>query len=247
MYTETEGIILRQIKTAGGRRMIVVFSRKYGKISAGTGINERGKNKSALALRPFTYGRYELFKSRDSYNINGAETLESFYSFGENVDKYMAASYVLELTDRLLEEDQPSEGLFKLLLDFLRTLEKRPADFDTLVIGFQIRALALSGTAIQSEACIRCGRTDNLKYLSIPEGGLLCGDCFTEADALNPLIFEITDDIINVIRFMGSHPVSSLASLSVGKGTAAQLRRMLRSYYSFHLGVENLKSEGLRI
>ena len=54
MYTETEGFVLRQIKAAGGRRMIVVFSKKYGKISCGTSINEKGKNRSALALRPFT-------------------------------------------------------------------------------------------------------------------------------------------------------------------------------------------------
>ncbi len=63
MLTDTEGIVLRQVKTSYGRRMILLFSKKYGKISAGTGINERGKGKSSLALRPFTYGRYELFKT----------------------------------------------------------------------------------------------------------------------------------------------------------------------------------------
>ena len=89
MLTDTEGIVLRQVKTSYGRRMILLFSKKYGKISAGTGLNERGKGKSSLALRPFTYGRYELFKNRDSYNINGAEVLKSYYGIGEDVDKYM--------------------------------------------------------------------------------------------------------------------------------------------------------------
>ena len=32
MFTETEGIILRQTKIAGGRRMVLLFSEKYGKI-----------------------------------------------------------------------------------------------------------------------------------------------------------------------------------------------------------------------
>ncbi|MDD4367176.1 MAG: recombination protein O N-terminal domain-containing protein, partial [Eubacteriales bacterium] len=62
MYTDTEGIILRQTKTVNGRRMVLLFSKKYGKISAGTGISEKGRSKAALAMRPFAYGRYEIFK-----------------------------------------------------------------------------------------------------------------------------------------------------------------------------------------
>ena len=118
MYTETEGIVIKQIKTVNGRRMIVLLSKKYGKISAGTSISERGKNKSALALRPFTYGRYEVFKGRESYSINGAETISSFFSIGEDIDKFAAASAALELADRLLEEDQPAAGMFNLLSEF---------------------------------------------------------------------------------------------------------------------------------
>lgn len=60
MYAETEGIVLKQIKIPGGRRMLVIFTKRYGKISAGTYISEKGKNRAALALRPFTYGRYQI-------------------------------------------------------------------------------------------------------------------------------------------------------------------------------------------
>ena len=70
------------------RRMILLFSRKYGKISVGTSAAEGGKNKSALAARPFTYGRYELFKGRDSYNLNNGQVIKSYYGIGEDLDKY---------------------------------------------------------------------------------------------------------------------------------------------------------------
>ena len=62
MLITTEGIVLKQNKIANNRRMIVVFTKDYGKISAGTGLSERGRNRSALALRPFTYSEYEIFK-----------------------------------------------------------------------------------------------------------------------------------------------------------------------------------------
>ena len=63
MYINSEGIIFRQVKATGGRRMILLFTKKYGKISAGSNINEKGRTKSALAMRPFTYGTYELYKT----------------------------------------------------------------------------------------------------------------------------------------------------------------------------------------
>ena len=77
MITDTEGVVLRQIKAAYGRRMVLLFSKKYGKISAGSSISEKGRSRAALAMRPFTYGRYELFKNRDSYNVNSAEVITS--------------------------------------------------------------------------------------------------------------------------------------------------------------------------
>ena len=57
MVTETDGIILRQINIANDRKILVLLTRKFGKISAGTGIRTSGKRKSSLPLRAFTHGR----------------------------------------------------------------------------------------------------------------------------------------------------------------------------------------------
>lgn len=245
MYTETEGIVIKQIKTAYGRRMVVLLSKKYGKISAGTSISERGKNKAALALRPFTHGRYEVFKGRESYSINGAETIDSFYTIGENIDKFAAASVALELADRLLEEDQSSPGMYNLLLEFLLLLDARKNDFATLLLAYRIKALDLSGSGIRTDACVLSGKTDDFAGISVPDGGVVCRECYKPESSLNPLIFEVSNDIINVIRFVQAHPLRSLEKLSVPEGAERRITKILRAYYSYHMGIENLKSESL--
>ncbi len=251
MYTETEGIILRQIKALGGRRMIVIFSEKYGKISAGTSISERGKNKSALALRPFTYGRYELFRGSGSYSINGAEVLQSFYSIGEDVDKYLAASYALELTDAMLEEEQPSPGLLRLLTDYLGMLPQRKGSFDTLLVAFMLQALYFAGCAPQLGACALCGKTDGLSYFSAAAGGLLCEECLTGETAANGGRWEeawpLSTEQLAVLRFMQEHPIRSLEGLALPEETERRLRKILRQYYAWHLGIEKLRSEGMNM
>jgi DNA repair protein RecO (recombination protein O) len=165
MYTETEGIILKQIKTTGGRRMILLLTEKYGMISAGTSIPEKGRNKSSLALRPFTMGRYELYKGRDSFNINGAETVKSFYSIGEDIDKYMAASYVLELTEKMVPEDEASPRMYELLKSFLELIADRKTEFDTPVIAYQIKALAASGLALSQNPLLSGASDDKINIV----------------------------------------------------------------------------------
>ena len=48
MITDTDAIVLRQVKTVNGRRMLLLFSQKYGKISVGSNLTESGKIKTAL-------------------------------------------------------------------------------------------------------------------------------------------------------------------------------------------------------
>lgn len=245
MYTDTEGIVLRQTKTASGRRMITLLTRRYGKISAGTSINEGGKNKSALALRPFSYGRYDIYKNKDNYNINGAEAIQSFFSIGEDVDRFMGASYGLELADRLLEEEQPSPAFFSLLIDFLGCMEKRKKAYGTLIIAYQLKVLALSGCAPVLDKCVRCGQPGGISGFSVEDGGIICPSCRSEKDDLNPQVFPASDTQVKALSYMACHPLQSLENLALDPETQNRTSKIMKAYISHHLGISGLRSEGI--
>lgn len=257
MYTDTEGIIFKQIKTVNGRRMILLFSKKYGKISAGTGISEKGRRKSALAMRPFTYGKYELYKNRSSYNLNGAEVIKSYYRIGEDVDKYMAASYVLEFTERMLAENDPAPELFVLLIDFLDLLEKRKKKHGTLVVAYLLKALSACGNMPHVDSCVSCGTAEELCFFDVREGGLLCKSCAEKrAETLSGahgktnrseendgLIYEIDFGIINILKYFLKNPLRRLTNLALDEAAEQQLSMILKSYLEYHLDIRDLKSE----
>ena len=223
MYTDTEGFIFRQTKTVNGRRMILLFSRKYGKISAGTGISEKGRSKSSLAMRPFTYGRYELYKSRSGYNINGAETIRSYYKIGEDVDKYMNASYVLEFTEKVLSENVPQPKQFDLLLDFFDVLESRKKKYGTLVLAYE----------------------ENLHFLDIEGGGALCRQCGEKKIAADndSLIYEAGLGIIKIMRYFLSNPLKRLENLALEDDVLHRMRRMTGEFARYHLDIGQLNSQ----
>ena len=247
MVTDTEAIVLRQTRTVGGRRMILLFSRKFGKISVGTSLNEGGKNKSALAVRPFTNGRYELFKGRDSYNLNHAQVLQSFYSIGEDLDKYMAASYVLELTEKILPDEMPQSRLYNLLLEFMEELEVRQKKHETLVMAYMIKALDILGSMPQIRECACCGTgEERLNLFSVKEGGMICRKCgenLKEEDS-RPLIYEANFAIVDILGYFQKHPLSAFRKLALEEKTLEKLQRIMRQYLAYHLDVKELKSEG---
>lgn len=251
MLINTEGIVFRQIKASSGRRMVLLFTKKYGKISAGTSITERGRTKAALALSPFVYGNYELFKNREYYNLNSGEAKKSFYSIGEDIDKYMYASFILELTDKLIPEEVPQPKLFNLLLDFLEALEKRKQSYETLVLAYEVKALELLGTFPEMDCCTCCGKKEKMKYFSVKDGGMVCCSCNTKKHTnvdntkSDTLIFEPKFDIVDILKYFSRYPLYMFEKIELDAEVAKELQRILRAYMSYHLDIGTLKSESI--
>lgn len=246
MYIDTEGIIFRHTKPVNGRSMVHIFTKKYGKISAGTGISPRGKGKSNLAMKPFTYGRYELYKNRDNFNVNGAETIASYYRIGEDVDKYMNASYILEFTSKVLPEQMPNPKIFNLLIDFLEEMQKRKGKYATLVVAYEIKVLKELGYMPRLETCIECGTKDNLHFLDIKDGGTLCRKCGGDKIAFNndTLIYEAGLGIINILSYFARNPLKNFQNLALGEEPMKVVRTIIDEYLQYHLDIGELKSQG---
>jgi len=245
MYTDTEGIIFKQVKTINGRRMVLLFSKKYGKISAGTSIGEKGRNKSSLALRPFTYGKYELFKNRDSYNINGADVIKSYYRIGEDVEKYMYCSYILEFTEKLVQEEAPAPEIFNMVIDFFEMMERRTKKYSSLVLAYQIKALELYGSMPQIKSCVLCGAKEDIISFSVKEGGILCRNCDLKINdnKNDTLIYNINFGIVDILKFFLENSLQNFENLALDDEILKQIQLIIKGQISYHLDISELKSE----
>ena len=247
MLTDTDGIVLRQTKTSYNRTMVHLFTRRFGRISAGTSIGEKSKSKGAAALKPFTHGRYELFQGRETYNINYAEVLKSYYGLGEDVDKYMHAAYVLEFTAKALPEEMPAPALLDLLLEFLGILEQREKGLGTLVLAYQAKLLDMSGCGPSLDRCVICGEEKPAFGFSIPEGGIVCEECAAgvEKTGDSALIRCDKSGIVDVLKFLIDNPLQKLDNIALNEEMGTRLQKILREYAAHHLDISDIKSEKL--
>ena len=254
MIINTEGIVLRQRKIAGNRRMIVIFTRQYGKISAGTSLTEKSRSRSALALRPFTFAEYELFRGRDSYSINTASAIKSFYSIGEDIDRFEAASAFIEYMDKVLDEEAPMPGLFDLSLEFLQSVSVTKSASETLLLAFVVKTLRTLGVAPETDCCVNCGKSvsdfgEGYRKFSVSSGGIICPDCAEEEKREgNSLIYQPDFDIIDVFRYFTSKPLKTFEKVDLRPKVRREVREILADYTDRYLGVDALRSlKGLEV
>ncbi|MDD5822945.1 MAG: DNA repair protein RecO [Firmicutes bacterium] len=253
MLVTTEGIVLKQRKITGNRRLLVLFTKKYGKITAGTSINEKGKSKAALALRPFTHAEYDIYKGRDSFNINSAQAVRSFYSIGEDLDRFMVASRFIEYLDAVLEEGEARPKLFDMSIEFLESLTRAESNYKTLLYAFVIKALRMQGVMPELDCCSDCGkpldkmveeRAPKPVFFSIPAGGIICRDC-VEQEKKNgeSLIAEPSFDIVNVVRYFLDKPISQFERIVLKPKVSEELGVIVSRYIDYYLGVNVLEED----
>ena len=249
MIITTEGIVLRQRKIANNRRMIVIFTKKYGKISAGTSINEKSRSRSALALRPFTCAEYDIFKGREAYSINSASVLKSFYSIGEDLDRFMSASVFLEYLDKVLQEGEAMPALYDLSIEYLRAVSESKSSVDTLLYAFIVKTLRMLGVAPELSCCVSCGKSpesfgeNGIRQFSVSAGGIVCDECaMQEKTTGDSLIYRPSFDIIDVFRYFESKPVSTFIKVDLKQEVSSVVRDILADYTERWLGVDVIRS-----
>ncbi len=250
MLLETEGLVLRRRNIVNERKMLILLTEKYGKLSVGTNINLKSKSKTALPLSPFTISRFEIYKKGEFYNISKAETKESYFSIGEDIDKYIAGSSILELTDKVIDEGENQRDVYKLLVEFLQEISFRKSDFKTLTIAYKIKLLKLLGYMPNLANCGTCGRKDNLEKLSVSEGTVICKECYNknnEEDSSSSLIFNTSFDILNIIIFFENKPLSAFRELRLDEKKEKTIDKILGDYYKCHLGIDNMKSDEIAL
>ncbi|MDR3072900.1 MAG: DNA repair protein RecO [Clostridiales Family XIII bacterium] len=214
MISECSGLVLRRTQALKGRSMLLLLTDHYGKISAGTSISERGKSGSALAVRRFTLGRYQITESRGNKNISSAETVKNYYALSEDYEKFLAASMVLEFTEKILPEDIPVPDLYQLVIDYLTLLLVRSEDFDTLTASWLMKAL------------------QNLGVLPDAEN-------FQHDELLSSLDFVT----MNAIAYILDNPLNAMRNLTLPTEKSMRFLRLILRYAAVQFDIGTLKSD----
>ena len=224
---KTEAIVLRQRKLGEADRILTLHTPAYGKLDAKAKGVRKTTSRMAGHLQPLNRCMVQLARGRTMEVVAGCETLESFQTLRDNLERLSRALYAAELADRFLPERMENTTTYRLLLDTLRRLQ-RDADQDTVLRYYEMRLLELSGFRPELERCLGCAQPlqQQANFFSPTGGGTYCSSCGAGAAGSRSL----SVNGLKVLRLLQRASYVDIGGLKMPPPLALEVERHLRSY-----------------
>lgn len=119
----SEGIILKRSNFGEADRILIVFSKRYGKITLlAKGIRKLGSRKRGH-LEIFSKVKFSAVTSTGFDILTEAEAISNFTKLRLNLNRVTLAYYFCEVLNKITKEDEKHDELFDLLENSLKELE----------------------------------------------------------------------------------------------------------------------------
>ncbi len=228
-----EALVLSTIDFGEADRIVTLFTRGHGRLSAFAAGARKSKRRFAGALEAGTHLTARLVTTRgDTHRLDGVDVIRSFHRLRDDLSYIARALYCLELCRELTRDHQPHEPLFDALAQYLGLLEEKKAG-PTSLIKFELDALQYTGFMPRFSPCALCGQATGDRPRFDPEhGGVVCHAC----SARVPYGIPVRQDVVD-----------ALARLQAGERKPmspelrARSRELLNIFIAHHLG-RKLKS-----
>ncbi|MEW6880046.1 DNA repair protein RecO [Trueperella pyogenes] len=172
-----DAIVLRCHDLGEADRIITMLSRHNGKVRAVAKGVRRTKSRFGARVEPFSLVDVQLYRGRNLDTITQVESRSPYArALVADYDTYTCASAMVELADRLTDEN-PEPEQFAILHGALHAAAVRAHRPQLVLASYMLRAMALSGWALAVFECAKCGVEGPHEAFHVYSGGAVCDDC----------------------------------------------------------------------
>jgi DNA repair protein RecO (recombination protein O) len=184
---KTEAIVLRSIRYGEADRILHLYTRNRGRLSAIAKGVRRARSRFGGRLEPFFRLDLVLYEGRgDLLTVTAAETLAGHPRLRDDAQALDSAARACDAVGRVFGDGEPHEGVYHLLANELALLDAGAETHATRAnaLAFRLKLLLAAGFAPQLSACASCGAGEDLAGFSGAAGGVVCGACEAGSFAL---------------------------------------------------------------
>jgi DNA repair protein RecO (recombination protein O) len=234
-------IVLRHANWGEADRLVTLYTREQGKMRAIAKGARKITSRKAGHLEPFTQVKLQLARGRDLFIVTQADTLDAYQPLRENLVLTGYASYLVELLDRFVYENESANPtLYRLLADSLKRLAGG-GDTWLAVRYYEMRLLDFLGFRPQLLECANCGREikPEDQFFSFSLGGVVCPRCGQGLPHLKSIS-------VGTLKYLRHFQRSSYGEASRAQPSAevrAEAENLMQAYFTYLLERE-LNSPG---
>lgn len=217
-----DAIVLRCYPYRETSALVSCLTDRFGKVK-GIIKGLRGANtkypKYRSAMEPMTLNRIVFYDTRSSalHLITQCDLLEAYQEIAQELDVMRLAATCVELTDMVIEPDEPQSLIFQLLKDTLGRLASGERRLAPVRIHFILRLLRLAGFQPQLDDCIGCNQRprDWKGFWSARQGGLLCERCLHQDPQAEMILPAVLEAFVECAEADGPHRVNPAQTTAI--------------------------------
>jgi DNA repair protein RecO (recombination protein O) len=231
-------IVLRRINLGETDRILTLYSREHGRLSAVAKGSRKPVSRLAAATELLTYGRYLLATGRNLDVLTQSETKESFQDIRGDIHRIAYATYIVELVNETVEDRDPNPDLFDTILSSLYLMEGG-VDPEIVARHFELQVMTMSGYRPHLESCARCGSSLPKETVSFSPsfGGVVCEEC----GKLPEDTLTVSRETIDALSMLLSAEPLQLRDMRLSNDIRAEAANAMRWYIRYRIERE-LKS-----
>jgi DNA repair protein RecO (recombination protein O) len=170
-----EAIVLGSHKFGEADRVVVLFTRSYGKVRAVAKGIRRTKSSIGARLEPLSHVDVSCRVGRELDTIAEVRLVHTHTLLRTDFDRLSQGLSMVEAINKISLDREPVPEMFDMLSRALHALND---EFSPLMVGaFYLKLMAMDGSAPQVHECVRCGEDGELIAFDSLEGGALCRGC----------------------------------------------------------------------
>ncbi|HSL01153.1 MAG TPA: DNA repair protein RecO [Rubrobacteraceae bacterium] len=230
---KSKGIVLRSIRYGEADRILDLYTRDAGLVSAIAKGIRRTKSRFGARLEPLSCVDFVAYHGRTLDTVTQAEVLRSFRGVRENLDRLEAAAGMVGSVRALSGGDEADRRVFNLLYHGLDALENHDSGHGAVEAAFGLKLSILAGYAPQLDACLVCAtdldESAEPLYFAPDLGGLLCPEC--RATSITSDAFPLPPGTLDRLRLLVENPIREVP---VHNGLGESELRVVRSHILAH-------------
>lgn len=232
MYEKTEGIVLREVGYKDSDKLLTVLTRDFGKITVKACGVKSSRSKSKAASQILTFSELSLYEQQGRYTLRESVVKEMFPELREDITLLSLASYFIQLTETVAQENDPMPELLSLLLNALYALSRLKKPQVMVKAVFELRLACIAGFLPDLHACAVCGKQE-AEFFNVSQGVLQCASCRT--DRLDGIRLPVSSATCQAMRYITACDAKRLFSFALSEENMQQLSHVTESYLMLRL------------
>lgn len=231
------GIVMSAVPIGEYDKRIMLLTKERGKITAFARGARKPNHPLMAATNPFSFGEFEVFEGRSSYNIRQASISNYFMEVREDLERVAYGLYFIEVADYYTRENNDEVLMLKLLYQSLRALSVISLSKELVRYIYEIKTMVINGEYPEVFECPVCHRELPEGYYSRGLDAVVCTECRKGADhmvkvsppALYALQYIITADIQKLYTFTVTEEVKKELGAVSGLHMAVHIDKKFHS------------------